>query len=66
MTIHKTAKNRWTISTGGADAIVVTYRVYGREMSVRTNWIESGFALINGAPTFLTLTDTGDDRMKSR
>ena len=26
-------------------------------MSVRTNWIESGFALLNGAPTFLTLAD---------
>ena len=33
------------------------YRVYGREMSVRTNWIEAGFALINGAPTFMTLPD---------
>jgi hypothetical protein len=21
-------------------------------MSVRTNWIEAGFALVNGAPTF--------------
>jgi predicted metalloprotease with PDZ domain len=37
---------------------VVTYRVYSREMSVRTNWVESGFALINGAPTFLTLADS--------
>jgi predicted metalloprotease with PDZ domain len=56
--IHKSAKNRWTIATQGADDVVVTYRVYGREMSVRTNWIESGFALINGAPTFLTLTES--------
>jgi len=53
--VIKTAKNRWAIETGGAATVVVTYRVYGREMSVRTNWIESGFALINGAPTFLTL-----------
>ena len=57
LAVRKTAKNRWTISTGDAETIVVTYRVYGREMSVRTNWIESGFALINGAPTFLTLAD---------
>ena len=56
--VRKTAKNRWTISTGGSDTVVVTYRVYGREMSVRTNWIESGFALINGAPTFLTLAES--------
>jgi predicted metalloprotease with PDZ domain len=57
LAVTKTAKNRWTVSTGGADTIVMTYRVYGREMSVRTNWIESEFALINGAPTFLTLAD---------
>jgi predicted metalloprotease with PDZ domain len=55
LAVRKTAKNRWAIGTAGAASIVVTYRVYGREMSVRTNWIESGFALINGAPTFLTL-----------
>ena len=56
--VTKTAKNRWAITVSGADRITVTYRVYGREMSVRTNWIESGFALINGAPTFLTLADS--------
>jgi predicted metalloprotease with PDZ domain len=58
LAVSKTAKNRWAIATGGAQRVTVTYRVYGREMSVRTNWIESGFALINGAPTFLTLADS--------
>ena len=58
LSVTKSAKNRWLVATGGADAVVLTYRVYGREMSVRTNWIESGFALINGAPTFLTLADS--------
>lgn len=53
----KTRKNRWAIETGGAARVTVRYRVYGREMSVRTNWIESRFALLNGAPTFLTLVD---------
>ena len=55
--VEKTDKNRWRITPGGATSITVKYRVYGREMSVRTNWIESGFALLNGAPTFLTLAD---------
>jgi predicted metalloprotease with PDZ domain len=55
--VDKSTKNRWTVTTGGARSITVTYRVYGREMSVRTNWIESDFALLNGAPTFMTLTD---------
>ena len=51
----KTRKNRWAIETGGASRVSIRYRVYGREMSVRTNWIEAGFALLNGAPTYLTL-----------
>ena len=55
--VEKSRKNRWRADTGGADAIVVSYQVYGREMSVRTNWIEADFAMLNGAPTFLTLAD---------
>ena len=53
--VEKTAKNRWRVQTGGAASVVVRYRVYGREMTVRTNYVEAEFALINGAPTFLTL-----------
>jgi len=51
----KTRKNRWAIETGGAPRVTVRYRVYGREMSVRTNWIESRYALLQGAATYLTL-----------
>lgn len=57
LAIQKSRKNRWTVETGGAPRIELSYRVYGREMSVRTNWIESDFAMLNGAPTFLTLAD---------
>ncbi|HVY91296.1 MAG TPA: hypothetical protein VHA14_01050, partial [Bryobacteraceae bacterium] len=53
--VVKTSKNRWRIETGGAPTVRVNYRVYCREMSVRTNWVDSSFALLNGAPTFLTL-----------
>ena len=35
--------------------MTVNYRVYGREMTVRNNWIESGFAMLNGAPTFISM-----------
>jgi len=55
--VDKSTKNRWKVTTGGAASVTVKYRVYGREMSVRTNWVESGFALLNGAPTFITLAD---------
>ena len=43
------------MAAGGAPTVTVKYRVYAREMSVRTNWVEADFAMINGAPTFLTL-----------
>lgn len=54
LAVEKTVKNRWRIETRGASSITVRYRVYSREMSVRTNWIDADFALINGAPTFLS------------
>lgn len=53
--VEKTAKNRWRVETGGAPSVTVRYRVYGREMTVRTNWIEDAFAMLNGAPTFISL-----------
>ena len=57
LAVEKTDKNRWRVTTGGARAVTVRYRVYAREMSVRTNWVEAGFAMINGAPTYLTPVD---------
>jgi predicted metalloprotease with PDZ domain len=60
--VEKTRKNRWRVTTGGASRVTLTYRVYGREMSVRTNWIEGRFALLNGAPTFITPADTSVGR----
>ncbi len=57
--VEKTVKNRWRVETRRAPRIVVRYRVYSREMSVRTNFVDSGFALLNGAATFLTLAEDG-------
>lgn len=53
--IEKVRKNRWKVTTDGSDTVIVSYRLYCREMSVRTNWVEENFAILNGAPTFLTL-----------
>ena len=58
LAVEKVRKNRWRVNTGGHDRIDVSYRVYGREMGVQSNWIDVGFALLNGAPTFLTLADS--------
>jgi predicted metalloprotease with PDZ domain len=57
LAIDKTTKNRWRITTGGVRDVTLTYRVYAHEMTVRNNWVDADFALINGAPTFMTLAD---------
>ena len=57
LTVAKSAKNRWKITTGGAPSVTLRYKVYSREMTVRNNWVESAFAMINGAPTFITLVE---------
>jgi predicted metalloprotease with PDZ domain len=59
LSIEKTTKNRWRIVTGGAREVTVTYRVYCHEMTVRNNWVDIDFAMLNGAPTYLTLVETG-------
>ncbi len=52
---EKTRNNRCKLQAGGAPFVDVSYRVYAREMSVQGNWVDSGFAMLNGAPTFMTL-----------
>lgn len=59
LAVEKTDKNRWRVAAGGAPTVTLRYRVYAREMSVRTNWVEADFAMLNGAPTFITLADEG-------
>lgn len=59
LSIEKSAKNRWRVITGGARTVTVSYGVFAHEQSVRSNLVEAGFALINGAPTFMTLVDDG-------
>ena len=62
LALEKIQKNRWQVATRGAARAVVRYRVYARELSVRTNFVDAGFALLNGAPTFLTLAEDGNSK----
>jgi predicted metalloprotease with PDZ domain len=59
LAVEKSRKNRWRITTAGVPSVTLRYRIYSREMTVRTNWVEAGFAMLNGAPTFLTLVERG-------
>ena len=51
----KTSKNRWKVRTEGVSPVHLRYRVYCREMTVRTNWVGNDFAILNGAPTFISM-----------
>ena len=59
--VDKVAKNRWRVSAKGGE-VRLQYRLYAREMSVRTNWVEKDFAVLIGAATFVTLVDPRTDR----
>lgn len=50
--VRKTAKNRWRVDAEGGP-VTLRYRLYCRELTVRTNFVEPGFLLLNGAATFL-------------
>ncbi len=62
LTIEKTTKNRWRVTTLGAPEVTLTYRVFSHELTVRNNWVDADFALLNGAQTFITLADDGGPR----
>lgn len=61
LSIEKRNKHVWEVETQGQAKVRVKYRLYCREMSVRTNWVDHEFAVLNGAPAFLTLRG-GEDR----
>jgi len=57
VTIEKNSKNRWQVKCVAGKDVVVSWRVYCHEMSVRTNWVDEDMAVLCGAATFLTPAD---------
>lgn len=58
--VKKVRKNRWQVNTNGAERLNFEYRVYCNEPSVRTNFVGHEYAVLNGAPTFVTPIDRMD------
>jgi len=52
--VAKIQKNCWRITLAKPCAVSLRYRVFGREMTVRSNCIEADFALVQGAATYLS------------
>lgn len=53
--LKKRDKNTWILPLADATGFTVNYQLYCNELSVRTNFVNSDFALLNGAATFLYL-----------
>jgi len=51
--VRKEGKSRWLVSCAGLASFELGYRLHCRELSVRTNYVESGFASVNGAATWI-------------
>lgn len=49
----KINKNTWRVERGKADKIVVSYRVYAFEISVRTSFIDESHAFLSPTGTFM-------------
>ena len=53
LAVEKLDKQRWKLAPG--EGVAVRYRVYGNDLSVRTNHIDAAHAHLVGAATFLYL-----------
>lgn len=51
--LEKINKNTWTLDTKQEKELVVKYKIYCFEYSVRTNLVDDSHALLNGAGTFI-------------
>lgn len=53
LAVSKIEKNRWRIETAGETRINIEYSVWAGELAVNAGWVESDFAILNGAGIFL-------------
>lgn len=51
--VEKISKNTWRIHSNNKDKATINYRVYGFEVSVRTNYIDDSHAFLSPAATFM-------------
>jgi predicted metalloprotease with PDZ domain len=52
--LERAASNRWRMTVRQQGLVRLQYRVYARRLQVQDNYVDSSFALLNGAGVFLT------------
>ncbi len=60
---RKLDKHTWRVATNGANQIRFTYRVYGHELTVRTNHVDDSHAHIVPAATFMAVAGATEQPM---
>ncbi|SOE24032.1 Predicted metalloprotease, contains C-terminal PDZ domain [Spirosomataceae bacterium TFI 002] len=58
----KVNKNTWSINAKGAQKVVVTYKVYAYEMTVRTSFLDDSHGYVNGASVFMFVNGLMDKK----
>src|ERR1019366_4754934 len=56
--VEQPQPNRWRVTTRGAATITLTYELECSRPTVTGNSVVADYAVINGAPTFVTLVET--------
>lgn len=51
--IEKTRKNKWKITKGKAEKVIVNYEVYAFELTVRTSFLDLTHGYLNGTNVFM-------------
>ncbi|MBK1986510.1 M61 family metallopeptidase [Sphaerospermopsis aphanizomenoides BCCUSP55] len=52
---RKISKNHWQVEKGDASEVILRYRVFANELSVRTNHLDATHGYFNGAALFLRI-----------
>ncbi|MEA5576202.1 M61 family metallopeptidase [Anabaena sp. UHCC 0451] len=55
LTWRKISKNHWQVEKGNVSEVILRYRVFANELSVRTNHLDATHAYFNGAALFLRI-----------
>ena len=66
LTVDKQDKARWRVHLGGGRDLLVRYRVYAWELTVRTSHVDDTHAFVNGAPTYLWLRERAGEPAEVR
>jgi predicted metalloprotease with PDZ domain len=53
LAVTKISKNRWRLDTRGVAELTLDYDIWAGRMNVSESWVESDFALLNGAGIYL-------------